>query len=310
MSNTSFPQIDGVTIFTIISGFCLGVPGALCNILVIAVIVTSKPLRRPGFQLIAGGSFGALTVSIACLCNGIDKLKTFLNLNAAERTGLQCLLSGDVVSLFGIPYHALVTCLIGIDRLISLTAPIRYRNFGRKYVIYLLSLTALFVIILEVLSFATALLDKNVKCSSFVDALDPVVFAFLAIMNLFYCVAIVFIYATVLACFYYKRRKLQKGSASNYQQFMKLQSTIMPTVKLLMLLYLLFGIIPEFMINIAVQLEIDQSIASIVLLCAVNLKYPSSFVEVISLTISCKKFRQCLKNKVFPCASNAVGPNG
>lgn len=302
MNTSETDSIFGPVLFSIISNVIIGLAGQIGSLLVIIVIVRSKPLRTPCFQLIAGGAIGSYMVAlhyfIARLVEGLTQLK-YIN---ATRSGLECLL-GFTFGLFGLPYHGVVTCLVGLDRLISLVTPIKYRTLGKRYVFYGIFTTAMLIIIQEVIGFATAALSINVNC---IYSSLPLHASFLTVfsnLNLFYCTANLVMYAVMLFCFYKKNRQYKVGTP-DYNTFTKNQSAAMPTVKLMILLYFICGILPEIFYNIGVQ--VDKSGNSIFTRSGNFLKACSSLVEFLSLSLRSEKFRDGMR-LLFKLKTNTVG---
>lgn len=281
---------NGVVYFGMISFICVGLLGQLGNLLVIVVILTTKPLNTPCFKLIAGGAFGSFMVGLHFFIRGILKLGELHDWFPLVRTGLECLLSTGVFGIFGIAYHALINCLVGVDRLISLLVPIKYRNFGNRYVIYTLSACALFVISQETTGFFVSPLYTKLVCRNFPEALHPLFIGTYAALNLFYCTTSVTVYSAMLVCFQYKKQKNNEGTIA-YKTFMKQQSAAMPTVKLMTVLYFVCGIVPEILINVALKFDLNNQWVNNQLMVGDFLKNCSSMVEIVSLTIRSNKFR-------------------
>lgn len=281
-------------IHALATGFA-GLFGAVSNAVAICVIAFSKPLRKPCYQLIAGASFGALVISLSYVSQAVMKLRSALGYSIEECLGWQCLLALGTASLFGVPFNAQVTCFVGLDRLVSLIAPIKYHSFGRRYVKFLLCLSAVVVLFQECVGFALSPLTKVVPCSALIEVIHSKFYAIYGGMNFLYCLANVIVYVAVLVVFHYRRAKVH-ATSYEYSNFMKQQTAIMPTIRLLMLLYLLFGVLPEILFNVGLKPQEGKWNASINTTVA-YLKLCNCFVEVTALTLCCKKFRQCLKMK-------------
>lgn len=156
-----------------------------------------------------------------------------------------------------------------------------------------------------IVGFAVSPLSKTVKCTLASDALNLTYITVSASFTFFFCTAHVIIYALVLSSFWYKRKKIQNGTIE-HSNFMKHQAALMPVVSMLMLFYAIFDILSEIFINISVN--IDLWISSILSAFGKNLKACGVFVDFISLTMSCRKFRTCLKH-IFCKKHNAVSQN-
>lgn len=279
----------------------IGFAGMICNLIVIVVIHASKPLHTPCFRLISGSAFGAFICAAFYFVGSIDGLGSYFGVFELERTRLQCLLS-CVTGIFGIAFHSFATCLIGIDRLISLWLPVRYRNLGNRYVITVLSIGGAIVMSEVILIFAMTPWYETIECVSISRAGHAVAIAIYIGLNFFLCSLSVVVYSAMIACFYFKAKKFEPGSPE-HTIFMKQQAIVMPTVRLLAFFWFVCGVLPEVIIGTVSRL--DQTRFLMVLEWIANfLKINTSLVEFISLVSCCKGFRDSMKSVFCKHRSN------
>lgn len=302
-TNQSLPATS-LFLFALVSDVITGFLGSVGSIFVSVVVFSRRELRTPCFQLIAGSAIGSAMVAVYYFGRGIDKIVELRGgVMSIERTVLVCLLTTGLQALFGIPFHALITCLVGVDRTISLLAPIKYRTFGKRYVIYMLAGSTALVLLQEIVGFITAPLTDVIVCRDFPEALYPTFIDAFAAVNLFLCTAVVTVYSAMLICFIIRKRNCKRES-SEYQMFMKQQSAAMPTVILMTVLYFLFGIMAEIFINVAIDYP-ESDWFDVIMTLGDFLKAMSSLVEVVSLMICSTKFRECAR-KLLGIKSNSV----
>lgn len=294
---------ETILIFTIAGLVIVSVLGIAFSAITVVVIVVSKPLHSPCFTLIAGGGIGSFMVAAHYLARAIDKIGLEMGVFGFQRTGLQCLLLCGVLGIWGIAFHSQLSCLIAIDRLVSVTAPIRYRQLGKRYAFTVLITCAVITTLHEIIGFATAPLGQELLCTEFMDALHPLFIKSYAEINLFYCVVNVLAYGGMMICFRF--RHLFSSDAATFQDtFVKQQLAVMPTVKLMVFMYLLTGVLAEILVNVGLQLPAGEP-AFILLTAGTILKDASSMVEGLSLFVRNRKFRECFRIMVG-CKSNVV----
>lgn len=284
--------------------------GMISSFVTILVITVSKSLHTPCFILIAGGAVGSFTVAAHFFVRGIVDILLQAGLIGFRRTGLQCLFLDGIFGLWGIAFHSQMACFVAIDRLVSITFPMRYRHLGKRYALGILACCATITTAQEIAGFATAELHNVKTCTEFQETLTPAFMTAYAGLNLFYCTFNVAIYAAMLICFQL-RQKFTKDTASD--TFMKQQIAVMPAIKLMTLMYSLSGILAEILISVSLALPWNQGVFFLMALGAV-LKDASSVVEGTSLLARSKKFRECLKvlvgwdkNSVVPIATSRRG---
>src|SRR6185437_6135549 len=98
----------------------LSVLGILGNIVTIIVIFSNKPFRKPCFRFIAGASIAATAVSFNYLMSFSQAVSIQMGLVSPDMSALRCLFGSFGLHLFAIPFQFITTCLIGIDRLVSI----------------------------------------------------------------------------------------------------------------------------------------------------------------------------------------------
>lgn len=295
MNDTAGATPSRAILISNITGFVVfSILGIISSLVTVVVIATSKALHSPCFTLIAGGGIGSLLVALHYLTRGIDKIGLELGVFGFERTGLKCLLLTGVLGIWGIAFHAQMACLIAIDRLISVTAPLKYRQLGQRYALGMTAGCAILVTIQEVIGFFTSPnLYIPMMCTEFMDALHPLYILTYAKINLAYCVINVLSYLGMMICFRY-RHKFCKDVAAFQDTFMKQQLAVMPTVKLMVLLYLVTGVLAELLVNIGLMLPMDEP-AFIFIMLGTILKDASSLVEGFALLVRNRKFRKCFR---------------
>lgn len=271
----------------------LGLAGMTCNLIVIVVIHSRKPLQTSCFRLISGGAFGGFMVGSFYFVGGIRGLLVYVGYSTREKTRFRCLI-GTVTGIFGIAFHSFATCLIGIDRLISLIAPVYYRNLGGRYVIAVLSISGSFVLAEVIFIFAMTPLYESIECVSFSRVANPIASAVYIGLNFFLCSLSVVVYCAMLGCFYIKSKKYEPGSAE-HNIFMKQQAVVMPTVRLLAVFLLVCGVLPEVIIGISSRLDETTPMAGLHWTANV-LVMSNSLVEFVSLALCCERFRTCMKS--------------
>lgn len=225
-----------------------------------------------------------------------------------RRTVLVCLLTSGVQGMFGMPFHAIITCLVGIDRTISILRPMKYRSFGKRYVAYLVTGAAIAAISVEAIGFMTTSSDKVVVCGSFVDALHPSYNTYVfGLLGFTFNTASVLIYSGMLWSFHAKKRSYKVGTV-DHTNFMKQQLAALPTVKLLIVLYFFCGITPDVLINVSLKFDRTQYMwVDYMATSGRILKVCGSLVEFTALMVNSKKFRECAK-QVFYRKKNEVVP--
>lgn len=263
-----------------------------CNLIVLAVIHASKPLHTPCFRLIGGSAFGAFTVGSFYFTSGVRSLVFYFGAISLDQTRFRCLLR-CITGMFGIAFHSFVTCLIGVDRLISLCAPVRYRNLGGRYAITMLSICSVLIIAEVIFMFAMTPLHETIDCLSFTGAANPIASAVYNGLNFFLYGASVVVYFAMACCFYVRSRKYEPGS-SEYNVFMKQQTIVMPTVRFLAVSLLVCGVLPEAVIGVTNHIE-PTIVTSVLHTVANYMRVISSLVEFIALSTCCKRFRDCMK---------------
>lgn len=285
-----------------------GTLGIVCNIIMIVMLLSQKAFRKPCFQLIAGASIGSLVMAVYNINSGASKLRLALGYSVLETSGLLCMFYLGVPSVFGLPFNAQMTWLVACDRLLSLMAPARYRTFGKRYAVFMLCCSASLVLTQVIIGFAVSPLSEIVKCTQLIDAANRTFVSVYAAIDFYFSTAQAVTYAVVLICYLYKRRKAQQGT-TEYDLFMKRQAILMPIVKMLMLFYSISGILPAIFANTSVNIDRNSWISLVLIAIVGYLKAGAVFVEFISLTVSCREFRNCLKRMV-PWKPNAVSQNG
>lgn len=292
----------------VVANVTIGLAGQIGSILVIVIVFSNQSLRTPCFQLIGGGAFGSLMVAAHYFGRGLDQIGGLTGtMLSPRRTVLVCLLTSGIQGIFGIPFHSVVTCLVGIDRTISILSPIKYRSFGKRYVIYLLAGAAAVAISAEIVGFVTASFDTVLTCGTFVEALHPTFHNYVFGPFGIGCnTASVIIYSGMLWSFHSKKRRYKVGTA-DHSSFMKQQLAALPTVKLLIVLYFFCGIVPDVLINVSVKFDrtryqwVDYTAA-----LGRFLKVCSSLVEITALMVNSRKFRECARTMVCRKSNGVV----
>lgn len=116
--------------------------------------------------------------------------------------------------------------------------------------------------------------------------------SFFANLNLFFGSATLIVYGAMFFCFYIKKSKIKEGTFE-FTNFMKQQSSVMPTIKLLFAFYLMSCILLEIMINIC--MNIDSTSPQVLLAMVVGgiLKSLSSLADFLALVLRSSKFCEC-----------------
>ena len=292
-----------ILIFPIIGYFSISIVGMIASSTTVAVIARTKEFHTSCFMLIASSCIGSFTYAASSVSTGIDRISVYSGVFKLERTALQCLLPLGFLSLWGMAFHAQMACIVAIDCVIAITMPTRYRLFGNRYWLGFLCFSLTTVTAHVAAGFITAPLNEVVVCNGPPDALTEAFNETFIGTQIFYSASIVALYATMLACFRFRHKFA--GEAHSYQDpFMKQQLAVMPTIKLIMRLYLVTSVLADIIAQTVLQLPLSP-LSFVVITAAINLKISSSLVESVSLFVRNKKFRDCCLS-LIGCKSNAV----
>lgn len=139
----------------VIGNVVIGVVGQLASLFVSLTICFNKPLRTPCFQLIAGGALGSFMLASYFFIMGFSQTLERGGYIGSQRDNLLCFFLLGVPGLIGLPFHAILGFFVGLDRIISLLAPVEYRTFGKRYALCIIAAVFLAVSVQAVAGFAT-----------------------------------------------------------------------------------------------------------------------------------------------------------
>jgi len=310
---TAYSPSQSVLIFVITGYISISTAGMVASSTTVAVIARTKEFHTSCFMLVASSCFGSFVVAASFLSISIERIGVYAGVFRLERTALECILSIGSLALWGFTFHAQMTCIVAIDRVIGITMPTRYRLFGNRYWLGFLCFSLTTVTAHVAVGFITAPLNEVVVCNEPVNALNVAYFETYVGTLIFFSVSIVVLYATMLACFKF-RHKFASEAHSYQDPFMKQQLAVMPTIRLMMLLYVSTSVLADLVLTASEMLLPPGPQHFVLATIATILKNSSTLVESFSLFVRNKKFRErCLSLigcKSIAVAAAPIGNNG
>lgn len=259
------------------------------NILTVLLIRKNKNLHSTCFALIS------LQAVVSCqMALGFFTRATLTFANSPVTTRMVCTLVHTPTFTSASPLSAFVPCAIGLDRLIAITWIQQYRLLS-KYLLRVAVFVCIFIECVHSISAIATTTPGLIACSSSVASLDPsFTLYYLSMGTTFFTLSVIIYAYTELGIRLKKRKVNPEGRLNNAQEAsLRQQSELLPLIRALLICYIIFAVIPHFMITIAPYLDNGRHLSRINLHSGAS-KVSLTFIDFIVLTVRCSEFRKSL----------------
>lgn len=292
-ATTPIKQLLPTYMESIISNvYCMAVTpfSIFVNILTIILIRKNKNLHSTCFALIA------LQAIISCqMALGFFTRAALTFTNFPTTTRLICTLIHVPTFTSASPLSAFVPCAIGLDRLIALTWIQQYKVIS-KHLWRVAVIVCVFIESVHSISAMATTPVALVSCSGPLISLDSTfTLYYLSIGATFFTLSVI-IYAYMEIGIRLRKRKVSPDGQLTSAQEASLQQqlSLLPLIRALLICYIIFAVIPHFILTIAPYIDHGRHLNRLNLHGGAA-KVSLTFIDFFVLTVRCSEFRKSLR---------------